>query len=139
MATMTLFGKTLNMLEQAMDLRSRHHNRLVSNIVNIDTPNYQPFETAIDDALARLDRPGGDAPLYRTDPGHLDADGNSGDKTPLDPQAPGRAAVRRIDNNGVSLESSMAELNENQIVYNAMAKIVGSKFGKLKNAIRGGQ
>lgn len=132
-----LFGKTLTMLERALDLRSRHHNRLVSNVVNIDTPNYKAFDTAIDEALARLERPGTPTRLERTHPAHLGRGEAAGSETLPGRSVSHRTHSQRTDRNTVDLERSMAELSENQIVYNSLAQIVGRKFAGLKSAIRG--
>ena len=133
-----LFGKTLTMLERAMDVRSAHHNRLVSNTVNIDTPGYQAFDTVIDEELARLAPSGSDPDLKRTHPAHLGpappgAGGGLSGRTMAD-----SGYERRLDRNTVNLERNMAELQENQIVYSALTQIVSRKFRTLKDAIRGG-
>lgn len=140
MGPMQLFGKTVTMLEQAMDLRSRHHNRVVSNIVNIDTPGYRPFDVAVDEALARLDRSEGEGGLQRTHPAHLGTGVCAADSHAAVGRSADRSAsgVIRTDGNSVSLEQSMAELSENQITYNALSQIVGRKFRVLREAIRGG-
>ena len=133
-----LFGKTLTMLERAMDVRSAHHNRLVSNTVNIDTPGYQAFDTVIDEELARLAPSGSGPELKRTHPAHLGADPLGGGGPSSGRMMADAGYGRRLDRNTVNLEQNMAELQENQLVYSALTQIVSRKFRNLKDAIRGG-
>ena len=48
-----IFGGTLSLLEKVLDLRSLKHNFLVSNIANMDTPNYKPFDLVIEEEIKK--------------------------------------------------------------------------------------
>ncbi len=134
-----LFGKALTMVERAMDLRSVQHSRLVSNAVNIDTPGYRPFATEIDAELARLDRSGPQTGLSKTHPAHMGSTTETdGTATTAASRETDSVFGRRMDRNEVDLERNMAELQENQLMYNALAQIASNKFRSLKDVIKGG-
>jgi len=139
MSGIKLFDNTLTLVSRAMHMRSQQHNRMVSDLVNVDTPNYQPFDVVIDEELAKLSAPMDAAPLRVTQPGHI-RPAMADDGTDIAAGGDGDAVItRRADGNTVDLERTMAAMNENQIMYNTLAQITGRKFRGLKNAIRGGR
>jgi flagellar basal-body rod protein FlgB len=138
MENQALFGGTLSVLEKVMDLRSRKHNLVISNIVNIDTPNYKGFDMVIDEELKKIPRSGHTMGMSRTDPNHFpvnqtDSQTISYDKKSLKP------VTLRGDGNSVDLDNVMGEMAENSLMYNALAKIVKMKFRSLTNVIGGGK
>lgn len=138
MTTHHLFSGTVNLLERAMDLRSKRHNLLVSNVVNQDTPHYKAFDTEMDDAFRRLASTDESMALYRTHPGHMGAEGSPGDSQERHPRVM-RSSVHRADGNTVDIEDTMVNMASNTIMYNAMSQIISKKFAKLKNVILGGK
>jgi flagellar basal-body rod protein FlgB len=134
-----IFSPTVSLLQRALDLRSQRHRAIVSNIANIDTPNYKSFDVLVEEALQRKtpDRPTG-APMARSHPLH-----RNGVPSAVN------ADVRRIedgdptgfrgDGNTVDLDREMAKLASNQLYYDAAAQIVAMKFRSLKTAISGGK
>ncbi len=48
MESQGIYKGTLQLLERAMDLRSTKHNVVMSNIANMDTPNYKAFDVIIE-------------------------------------------------------------------------------------------
>ena len=71
-----LFGESLNVLEKAIDLRSRRNSILAGNIANLDTPGYRskdiPFEKIMSEYTERKPSP---SQLSRTDRSHVDERG----------------------------------------------------------------
>ena len=51
-----IFNQTVSLLERSLDLRSMKHKSIVSNVANIDTPNYKAFDVMVEDELQRLNR-----------------------------------------------------------------------------------
>ena len=64
MATQGIFSETISMLSKALDLRSRKHSVIVSNIANIDTPHYKAFDLAVEEELKRAESLLGGTLLY---------------------------------------------------------------------------
>lgn len=65
---MTLFSRTITMLEQGLDYAALREKVIANNIANVDTPNYKAkdvrFRTELDRALQPLE-------AKRTHPKHL--------------------------------------------------------------------
>ncbi|MBW1941137.1 MAG: flagellar basal body rod protein FlgB, partial [Deltaproteobacteria bacterium] len=49
MESQGIFNKTFSILEKNLDLRSIKHNLIVSNIANMDTPNYKGFDLIVEE------------------------------------------------------------------------------------------
>jgi flagellar basal-body rod protein FlgB len=133
-----IFGKTLASLERTLDTRSMNQKLIVSNISNLDTPNFKAFKMMMDEEIQ--DGAGSAAPLHmtRTRSAHLDM-------TPR-PMAGGR--IERVeenplslrgDGNTVELDNEMTNLAENTLMYNTATRIIANKFSFLKDVIKGGQ
>lgn len=125
-----IFDVTTNLLEANLDRRVRSNNLISRNLANVDTPNYRgtglEFEKQLATALE-----GGVLPptLARTHPAHL----------PLEPPKPfSKAAPRYVDTGPVHLDIEMSRLAENNIMFNAMVKLLNKKFEKLRTVITEG-
>lgn len=134
-----LFGQTISMATRALDLRSRRHEMIISNIANADTPGYKSFDLLVEEAMQKnnTENPHGIS-LQRTHPGHLppkSAAGNRLDAQIIQPEA---NESLRGDDNTVDMDREMSNLAANQILYKATARILSDKFQGLKNAIQGG-
>jgi flagellar basal-body rod protein FlgB len=123
----SIFDVTTNLLEANMDRRVRSNNLISRNLSNVDTPNYRgtglEFEKQLATALE-----GGVLPptLARTHPGHMPFE---------EPKAFSNAAPQYKDTGPVHLDIEMSRLAENNIMFNAMVKLLNKKFDKLKNVI----
>ncbi len=118
-----LFGKTINLLSTMLGFRSERHKIIASNIANIDTPDYHPtglvFRNNLEEALGRKK-----VPLVRTDEKHLPP--LSGEKT----------GYRIVNSDGkVELDAEMANLAENQLMYNLTVELLSRKFKGIKNVL----
>ena len=134
-----LFDKTMGSLERTLDLRSQNQKLIVSNIANLDTPNFKAFKMMVGEAMQDA---AGQTPhlrMTRTQAGHLAT------------TTPGAGEVGRIerveenpmglrgDGNTVELDREMANLAENTLLYNTATRIISNKFKTLKDVIKGGQ
>ena len=133
-----IFSGTIPLLEKTLDLRSIRHNLIISNVANMDTPNYKAFDIVIKEELEKAMGAGKNIKLEKTGPGHL-----SGRET-----CPGNVKSRaagdqqftiRCDGNSVDIDREMANLSENNLMYNALAQIISRKFEGLKNVIKEGR
>ena len=133
-----IFSGTISLLEKTLDLRSMRHNLIISNIANMDTPNYKAFDIIIKEELEKAMGAGKNIKLEKTRSGHL-----SGRKTISDnikfKAAGTQQFTIRGDGNSVDIDKEMANLSENNLMYNALAQIISKKFQGLKNVIKGGR
>lgn len=133
-----LFGANIDLMQRALNLRSRKHEVVVSNVVNADTPNFKAFDLEVKAALQTNSQKSGNGELTLTHQGHLPPRSHSGDDIrPRMRQLSSNVSLRG-DGNTVVLEKEMADLARNNLLYKATAQILGSKFRGLKNAIKGG-
>jgi flagellar basal-body rod protein FlgB len=133
-----LFDSTIHLAEKALNLRSRRHERILSNIANADTPHYKAFDLMVDEALAQDVRKTG-IRLKKTDPAHLGAGGLSGDSLPAKPVDVSSQVTLRGDGNTVDMEREMSALTDNQLHYRLTSQIVAKKFSKIRSIIQGGK
>jgi len=136
MESQGLFNQTFSVLEKSMNLRSQKHNLLVSNIANMDTPNFKAFDILVEEEMGKAS---GEAklPLSRTQPAHIPFIGMG------DLSAPEIKPVEkpnfdfREDGNTVDIDKTMFALSENGLLYNASAQMISKKFLSLSHAING--
>jgi len=136
-----IFNQTITFLERSLDLRSRKHNAIVSNVANIDTPNYKAFDVMVEDELQRLDRSAGAVESVRlktTRSGHIETHGNPIRRSTTRSEDNNDIHSKRRDGNTVDLDQEMAAMAENSIMYSLSAQIVAKKFQSLRNVIEGG-
>jgi flagellar basal-body rod protein FlgB len=117
-----LFGKTFDLLSDMLDLHARRHKVLTSNIVNIDTPNYEPKDLDFDKALqgasaSRLAMKGTDRRHLRT-------------------AAPGQDFSVVTTGRRVSLDKEMVNLAENHLMYNTAVELLARKFKSLNTVLK---
>lgn len=133
-----LFDKTIDMAARALDLRSRRHELIISNLSNADTPGYKAFDLMVEESLARKSDHAGGIKLRQTHPGHMPtARPNASGPIPkvIKMDAPNNL---RGDGNTVDMDREMANLASNQLLYKVSAQIITKKFEGLSNVIKGG-
>ena len=133
-----IFSETFSVLERALDLRSLKHNFVVSNIANMDTPNYKAFNLVIEEELDKVMGSEKHIGLKKTHPRHIAIR-----ELALHTVEPEASAISRFssrgDGNSVDIDRAMADLTENSLMYNALAQILSKKFQGLKDAIQEGR
>lgn len=116
-----LFDRTTDLLKDDLNLRSRRHMILVSNVANQDTPGYQArdldFKGQLAEALKRPDRE--------------TLDGVQGELSVNPDETVGN------DLNTVNIEMEMEKIAANTGNYNAAASMVAWKYRMMADAIRG--
>ncbi len=132
-----IFGNTMAMLERSLDLRSRNQKLIVSNLANLDTPNYKAFKMLVDEQMGRDS--GGESPvaISTTRKGHI-APGRTRAETTKVERVEHNPHSIRGDGNTVELEQEMSNLAENTLLYNTATRLVANKFNLLKSVIKGG-
>jgi flagellar basal-body rod protein FlgB len=132
-----VFGRTMGLMERALDLRSRNQKLIVSNIANMDTPNYKAFRMLVEAQMERASNSSSALPLARTRTGHLGDTGNAAELPPAERVMDDPYSIRG-DGNTVQLEQEMSNLAENTLMYNAVSRLVADKFKLLQSVIKGG-
>lgn len=138
MKTNMLFGKTMAALERSLNLRSVNQKLIVSNIANMDTPNFKAFKMMVNEEMQGAS---GEAPrlnMTRTQVGHLTMTPESGEMGRIERVENDPLALRG-DGNTVELDTEMSNLAENTLMYNTASQIIANKFKGLKDVIKGGQ
>ncbi len=119
---MELFDRTIQRLSAMADFRAQRHKVIVSNVTNIDVPQYRAkelnFPGALDDAL------GGGKGLARTDGRHLAGSAGTGNHEVVD------TAER------VKLDREMGNLAENQLMYSMTIEMLARKFRGLSTVLK---
>ncbi len=133
-----LFDRHIQLLHKSMDLRSRRNALLAGNVANIETPGYKAKDLVFEAELGKAMRSHLPGPLTVTNPRHLDGR----QILPL-AQVDGQVIrtsnpVGNLDENSVDLEREMVKLGENQVVYQALARMISHKFTLLRSSIREG-
>ncbi len=116
-----LFGGTVELAHQALNLRLERQNLISANIANMNTPGYTVQEFSFADALKSA--VAGVGRLTRTDPRHLDV-----------PPSQSVAAVRD-ERRPVDLDEEMLKLSENALFYQVTARIVSKKLAGMRYVI----
>jgi flagellar basal-body rod protein FlgB len=115
-----LFDLTTHLLEQAMIGSSRRQSALANNLANANTPGYirqdVDFQSALEGALE----------------GGADVQGLSFQAT-----ADRGAGPVRADGNTVDVDTEMASLNENSLLYQSLVAVQKARFRELETVMRG--
>ena len=133
-----IFSHTISTLEKVLDARSLKHNLIVSNIANVDTPNYKAFDLIIDEEMGKTRGINNATSLKTTHSGHLP--GTKSHNATLKSRITATPPLSiRGDGNSVDMDKAMADMVENNLMYNTLAQILSKKFTGLKNAIQEGR
>lgn len=133
---MTIFDKTMRLLERTLDLRSARQRVIASNVANEETPGYRASELTFMDQLQSAQKGRLPIVLTATQPRHFGAYGPQGVHAVTGKLAEVPAGDLPLDANSVNLELEMAKLSENAMQYNAAATILAARFRTLLSAIR---
>ena len=119
-------------MEKSLDLSSNRHQLITSNIANMNTPNYIPFDLVLarksDGDPTKL---GASSTLYKTHPKHLDS--NPG---PMSHKiVPCPTHIENGGDNWVDIDAEMYKLARNTLKYNALTELLGKNFNQLRSVI----
>lgn len=120
-----LFGKTIDLLSTMLDFRAERHKVIVSNIANIETPDYKPGEIGFQKSLAEAWSQKNDLGLIRTDSRHF-------------APSTGKAAQFPFTASGdkVEIDKEMANLAENNLMYNFTVELLLRKFRGINTVLK---
>jgi len=132
-----MYTPSMQLVEKNLDLRAKRHELLVSNVANMDTPNYKAFDILVDEQMQKPEKPVSTVRMGVTHPGHLHPK-LVVDRNPLVTQAETSEFSFKNDGNTVDIDRTMTNLAENGLLYNASAQVMMKKFQGLVNVISGG-
>ena len=128
---MELFDTTFSAVEKALDLRTKRHMLLSSNVANSETPNYRSRELDFAGELQKaLDQ--NPSPVEKTNPMHLDIGSSQAERIVLD-----NSGAMGADGNNVDLDIAMGKLSSNVRAYNDAVGYLAMKLRLLRGAITG--
>jgi flagellar basal-body rod protein FlgB len=136
---MTIFDRTMRLLERTLDLRSGRQRVIASNLANEETPGYRASELTFMDQLQSAHKGRLPIVLAATQSRHFGLRGAEGVQVVTGKLNEVPAGDIPLDANSVNLELEMAKLSENVMQYNAAATILSKKFNGLLSAIREGR
>jgi len=121
--------KTMNLLEQTLDIASARHSIIASNLANIDTPGYKAKDIAFKEELKIA--------LQRSLNSDLNnASGSFEYSVSRKPVAFEITNVEpRQDGNTVDLDMELGKLSKTTSTYNKAATIYGMKIKLLRKAM----
>ncbi len=129
-----LMGKTVALLSHALDYRSAKHSVITGNLANVDTPGYRPQELTFDQELRRaVDKDG--LSMQKTDEKHfprsVDLFNGKGSHT-LESKE-----LELGETNQLNIDKEMAKMVQNNLLYEASAKLLAKKFEAMRLVIEG--
>lgn len=139
MDSKVLFDQTINTASKALDVRSRRHELIVSNLANADTPGYKAFDMLVEEAMAEQNKTSGTIQMVCTHDNHLASTPNNHAGVEAYTYQVEAQDNLRGDGNTVDMDREMSQLSANQLLYKVSAQIVSKKFQGLKNVIQGGK
>jgi len=122
---MKLFDQTIGFLSRSLDLRTSRHKIVSTNVANSETPNYQSVDFPFQKVLERSIHQTSTIQLKRTHPTHLSVDFES---TP----------ELEFSKEGVNIDHEMANLAENNLMFQAGVQALLKKLEALKATISEG-
>ncbi len=130
-----LFGKTITILQTAMDLRYMKHKLITSNIANAETPGYKAKDIRFEVELKKeVEQRKGSIVPVKTHPLHMGESGAVVSVTVIERGS----ATKGLDGNTVNIDEEIVRLSENATMYSMLAKLIKHKFSHLMTAIKEG-
>ncbi len=131
---MPLFDATTGALQRVLDLRQQQHAVTASNLANVETPGYQAKVLEFDETLSALMERARRQDLARPVSSHLAS------QAVRDPEiVEVEATPWTTDDNSVLLERELARLQENSMMYRAVAEGLSRRLAMLKYAAGDGR
>lgn len=135
---MTIFDRTMQLLQRSLDLRGARQQVIAANIANEETPKYRATDLNFGQALANAQRGKLPITLTSTHQSHIGPKG-AGYQLVVGRIEEVPAGDMALDANSVNIELEMAKMSDNAQQYNTAATIISLRFKQLMNAIREGR
>ena len=126
--------RTSRLLSKALDLRSVRQSVISGNLANAETPGYIqkaiPFEQELQKAIDNKS-----IKLKKSEPGHISGSGDIMGNN-LDPY---KIVKEYGKPNELNIDTEMAKMAQNNLMYEASTKLLSKKFELLKAVITSGR
>ncbi len=128
-----LFDRTVGILGRSLGYRVRNQRVIASNLANIDTPGFRPKKLEFDEELRKAVEKD-QVHLTRTDGKHLPGlqelgtGGEQSFEVETEPESAG-------GDHALDIDSEMAKMAKNNLLYEATVKMLSKKFSLLREAI----
>lgn len=132
-----LFGKTVQALDSAIDMRLLRQNVVSSNIANAETPGYKAKKLDFEEALSRALDIEGKGRMHTSDENHYMLGQGPISRVRADVYDNPEINMTN-DGNTVDLEREMAELAANSVMYRAAVQLINKKLATMKYAANDG-
>lgn len=133
----SMFNRQMSLVGRVMDMQLQRQNVIMSNLANVETPNYKPREIAFEKELQSalgLDMRGR---MSTTSQGHMPAAFNPDN---FGPEWSKQFKPRQIHGEDrVNLDKEMAKHAKNQLQYTALTQIMTKSFEGLSSVIQDGK
>lgn len=125
---LSLFNKTVDILSGMLNYREKRHQVILSNIANLDVPDYQATDLVMKNAGAGGKNTPPSVRIKTTHSRHL---------TPkrISMESVGDSELTIREDKG-SLDKEMATLSENHLMYNATIEMLARKFRGLNTVLK---
>jgi flagellar basal-body rod protein FlgB len=131
---MDVNDKTLQALTTAMNFREMRQELISSNVANANTPGFKAKKMDFEEALARALDVDGQMQMNVANERHHNV-GNGGFNN-LEPEIyDDPNGVISENGNTVDVESEMANMAENKLMYDTLVQLINKKMGIMKYAI----
>ena len=132
-----LFEHHLALTSKVLDMRLMRQNVVMSNLANIDTPNFKARRLNFEEDLQRALNMDARGKLSKTDTHHVPSVFDSENFGPnMESEMPYRI-IHGEDN--VDMDKEMAAMAKNTMMYNALTTVLKHNFQGLQTAISEGQ
>lgn len=111
-------------LEDLIRLTNMRHGVIASNIANVDTPNYKARDVKFGQIFEGME-------LKATNPKHL-----KNSYQDLSGEIVTKTTQEGADKNNVNLDTEVAKMTENAMLYQAGISMLSIKIRMFKNALR---
>jgi flagellar basal-body rod protein FlgB len=116
-----LFNKTMDLLSGMLDYRSKRHKIIISNIANIDTEDFKPSDISFKTEFGNSRS----VTMSTTDTSHI----GRMDKSPVSFE------IQKSEEK-VKIDTEMANLAENQLMYNMAVEMLARKFRGINTVLK---
>lgn len=137
MSKLSLFGNQIDMLGYAMDIRSRIHDTISSNIANVNTPGYKCKNLDFQKEFNKIFSKEETIELTTTNSKHIKIRSENREISDGELENCSNKIIGN-DKNNVDMDKEMAKLSKNQVLYNIDSQILVKEFKILKDVIMQG-
>ena len=132
-----LFEHHLALTSKVLDMRLMRQNVVMSNLANVDTPNYKALRLDFEDNLQKALNLDVQGKMAKTDAHHVPSTFDAQTFGPsMEKEMPYRI-IHGEDN--VDMDKEMTVMAKNTMMYNALTTVLKHNFTGLQSVIQEGQ